>query len=138
MLGLLSGRLHHAGRRAGHRPHLLQGLRHLCRGVPGGRHLDGARGRARRLRARRGRRGGTMSAERTATVMTGNEAAAAAAKLARVQVIAAYPITPQSPVVEQLSEWVESGELPAEFVTVESEHSALTVCIAPTVLAAMH
>lgn len=66
----------------------------------------------------------------TATVMTGNEAAATAAKLARVQVVAAYPITPQSPVVEQLSEWVESGELPAEFVTVESEHSALTVCIA--------
>jgi pyruvate ferredoxin oxidoreductase alpha subunit len=62
-------------------------------------------------------------------VITGNEAAAHAAKLARVQVIAAYPITPQSPVVEQLSAWVESGELPAEFVTVESEHSALTVCI---------
>ena len=61
--------------------------------------------------------------------MTGNDAAATAVKLARVQVIAAYPITPQSPVVEQLSAWVESGELPAEFVPVESEHSALTVCI---------
>jgi pyruvate/2-oxoacid:ferredoxin oxidoreductase alpha subunit len=61
--------------------------------------------------------------------MTGNEAAAAAVKLARVQVIAAYPITPQSPVVEQLAAWVESGELPAEFVPVESEHSAMTVCI---------
>ncbi len=63
------------------------------------------------------------------TVMTGNEAAATAAALARVQVVAAYPITPQSPVVEQLSRQVESGELAAEFVTVESEHSALTVCI---------
>lgn len=63
------------------------------------------------------------------SVMTGNEAAAAAVKLARVQVIAAYPITPQSPVVEQLAAWVESGELPAEFVPVESEHSAMTVCI---------
>jgi pyruvate/2-oxoacid:ferredoxin oxidoreductase alpha subunit len=62
-------------------------------------------------------------------VITGNEAAANAAKLARVQVIAAYPITPQSPVVEQLSAWVESGELPAEFVAVESEHSAMSVCI---------
>jgi pyruvate ferredoxin oxidoreductase alpha subunit len=66
----------------------------------------------------------------TATVMTGNEATATAAKLARVQVIAAYPITPQTSVVETLSKWVESGELPAEFVTVESEHSALGVVIA--------
>lgn len=63
------------------------------------------------------------------SVMTGNDAAANAARLARVQVIAAYPITPQSPVVEQLAAWVESGELPAEFVAVESEHSAMTVCI---------
>ena len=65
----------------------------------------------------------------TTHVMTGNDAAATAVKLARVQVIAAYPITPQSPVVEHLSKWVEEGELPAEFVAVESEHSALTVCI---------
>lgn len=69
-------------------------------------------------------------------VITGNEAAATAAKLARVQVVAAYPITPQSPVVEQLSKWVESGELPAEFVTVESEHSALTVCITASTVGA--
>jgi pyruvate ferredoxin oxidoreductase alpha subunit len=69
-------------------------------------------------------------------VITGNEAAATAAKLARVQVIAAYPITPQSPVVEQLSAWVESGELPAEFVAVESEHSALTVCIGASTVGA--
>jgi pyruvate/2-oxoacid:ferredoxin oxidoreductase alpha subunit len=72
----------------------------------------------------------------TTGVMTGNEAAAAAVKLARVQVIAAYPITPQSPVVEQLSAWVESGELPAEFVPVESEHSALTVCIGASTVGA--
>jgi pyruvate/2-oxoacid:ferredoxin oxidoreductase alpha subunit len=72
----------------------------------------------------------------TTEVMTGNEAAAYAARLARVQVVAAYPITPQSPVVEQLSAWVESGELPAEFVTVESEHSALTVCIAASTVGA--
>ncbi len=72
----------------------------------------------------------------TKTVMTGNEAAATAAKLARVQVIAAYPITPQSPVVETLSKWVETGELPAEFVAVESEHSALTVCIGASTVGA--
>lgn len=63
-------------------------------------------------------------------VISGNDAAAYAARLARVQVVAAYPITPQSPVVEMLSKWIEAGELPAEFVAVESEHSALTVCIA--------
>ena len=74
--------------------------------------------------------------DRRVSVITGNEAAATAAKLARVQVIAAYPITPQSPVVEQLSAWVESGELPAEFVTVESEHSALTVCITASTVGA--
>ncbi|MDO9556679.1 MAG: hypothetical protein Q7J82_03765 [Coriobacteriia bacterium] len=72
----------------------------------------------------------------TMKVITGNEAAAIATKLARVQVIAAYPITPQSPVVETLSAWVESGELPAEFVTVESEHSALTVCITASTVGA--
>ena len=69
-------------------------------------------------------------------VIAGNEAAATAAKLARVQVVAAYPITPQTSVVETLSGWVESGELPAEFVTVESEHSALTVCIAASTVGA--
>jgi len=68
--------------------------------------------------------------------MTGNEAAATAAKLARVQVVAAYPITPQSPVVESLSAWVESGELPAEFVAVESEHSAMSVCIGASTVGA--
>jgi len=72
----------------------------------------------------------------TAKVMTGNEAAATAARLARVQVIAAYPITPQTSVVETLSSWVESGELSAEFVTVESEHSALTVCITASTVGA--
>jgi len=69
-------------------------------------------------------------------VITGNEAAANAAKLARVQVIAAYPITPQTSVVEQLSAWVESGEMDAEFVAVESEHSALTVCIGASTVGA--
>jgi len=70
------------------------------------------------------------------SLMTGNEAAARAARLARVQVVAAYPITPQSPVVEQLSKWVEGGELACEFVAVESEHSALTVCIASSTVGA--
>ncbi len=61
-------------------------------------------------------------------ILDGNQAAAQGAKLSRVQVIAAYPITPQTPLTERLSEFVESGELDAQYVTVESEHSALTVC----------
>lgn len=62
-------------------------------------------------------------------VLTGNEAAAIGAKLARAKVISAYPITPQTAIVEKLSEFVANGELEAEFVKVESEHSALSVCL---------
>jgi hypothetical protein len=47
---------------------------------------------------------------RETTILTGNHAASYAVKAARVQVISAYPITPQSPVVEKLSELVEDGE----------------------------
>ncbi|TYO95773.1 ketoisovalerate ferredoxin oxidoreductase alpha subunit [Geothermobacter ehrlichii] len=60
---------------------------------------------------------------------SGNNAAAHAARLAGVEVVAAYPITPQTPLTEKLSEWVASGEMDAEYVAVESEHSALGVCI---------
>jgi pyruvate ferredoxin oxidoreductase alpha subunit len=60
---------------------------------------------------------------------SGNVAAAIGVKLARVQVIAAYPITPQTPLTERLSEYVDEGVLEAEYVAVESEHSALAVCI---------
>ena len=63
-------------------------------------------------------------------VVTGNYAAAYAALLARVDVIAAYPITPQTFIVEHLSEFVNDGELDAEFIPVESEHSAMAACIA--------
>ena len=58
----------------------------------------------------------------------GNMAAAQAAKLARSQVIAAYPVTPQTHTVEYLSQFIADGELDAELVKVESEHSALSVC----------
>ena len=69
-------------------------------------------------------------------IITGNQAAAIGAKLSRVQVVAAYPITPQSPVTESLSQFIERGELQAEYVTVESEHSALSVCIAASTVGA--
>lgn len=62
-------------------------------------------------------------------VMMGTEAAALAAKLARVQVISAYPITPQTVIVEELSDMVGKGELDAQFLPVESEHSAMASCI---------
>jgi len=52
-----------------------------------------------------------------------------AVKLADVDLIAAYPITPQTHIVEHLSELVADGELDAEFVPVESEHSAMSSCI---------
>jgi len=63
-------------------------------------------------------------------IESGNVAAATGVKLARAQVIAAYPITPQTPLTEKLSEFVESKELQAEYIPVESEHSAMAVCIA--------
>ncbi len=69
-------------------------------------------------------------------ILDGNQAAALGAKLSRVQVIAAYPITPQTPVTENLSELVEKGELKAEYVAVESEHSALAVCASASMVGA--
>ena len=59
----------------------------------------------------------------------GNFAASWGAQLSRVQVIAAYPITPQTLIVEKLSEIVADGELDAKFIKVESEHSAMAACI---------
>ncbi len=56
-------------------------------------------------------------------------AVAEAVKLARTEVISAYPITPQTHIVEKLSEIVAEGELDAESITVESEHSAMSACL---------
>jgi len=69
-------------------------------------------------------------------ILDGNHAAAQGVKLSRVQVIAAYPITPQSPVTETLSEFVERGELDAQYIAVESEHSALAVCTSASMVGA--
>jgi pyruvate ferredoxin oxidoreductase alpha subunit len=55
-------------------------------------------------------------------------AAAEAVMMANVDVVAAYPITPQTHIVEHLAELVAQGELDAEFIPVESEHSAMSVC----------
>ena len=58
--------------------------------------------------------------------LSGDEAFAYGVRLARPQVVSAYPITPQTIVVEKLSEFVEDGSLNSEFIHVESEHSALS------------
>ncbi len=63
-------------------------------------------------------------------IITANTAAALAAGLCRVQVVAAYPITPQTPVTEELAAMVVSGRLKAEYITVESEHSAMACVVA--------
>ncbi|MCL5034788.1 MAG: pyruvate ferredoxin oxidoreductase [Bacteroidetes bacterium] len=66
-------------------------------------------------------------------VIEGTHAASHAVRLAKVQVIAAYPITPQTGVVEKLSEIVSHRELNAKFIKVESEHSAMACCIGASI-----
>lgn len=62
-------------------------------------------------------------------MITGNYAAAYGAKLAKPDVIPIYPITPQTPTVEKIVEFIDKGDLYARFVSVESEHSAMAVAI---------
>ncbi|MCE5265010.1 MAG: pyruvate ferredoxin oxidoreductase [Deltaproteobacteria bacterium] len=62
-------------------------------------------------------------------VMMGTEAATMAAKLARVQVVSAYPITPQTVIVESLADIIGRGELKARYLPVESEHTAMSACM---------
>ncbi|MCJ7726701.1 MAG: pyruvate ferredoxin oxidoreductase [Acidimicrobiia bacterium] len=62
-------------------------------------------------------------------LLTGNHAAAHGARLSRAEVISAYPITPQTTIVELLSEMVANGDLDARYITVESEHSAMAAVI---------
>lgn len=68
--------------------------------------------------------------------LSGNEALAYGVRLARPHVISAYPITPQTVVVEKLSEMVEDGSLKSEFIHVESEHSALSCAIGASAIGA--
>ena len=63
-------------------------------------------------------------------VMEGNEAAAYGAKLSRVEVVAAYPITPQTELISILASMIASGELKAEYIKVEGEHTALAATVA--------
>jgi len=65
------------------------------------------------------------------TVMmdTGNRIAAKAAVMAKPEVVAAYPITPQTTLVEAIAEYVARGEYTGDYICVESEHSAMCACI---------
>lgn len=67
-------------------------------------------------------RGGSMIGK----LLTGNAAAASAARLARVDYIPAYPITPQTEIIETLADWTRKGTMDAKFVQLESEHSMMT------------
>ncbi len=66
-------------------------------------------------------------------VLSGNKAVAYGVMLSRVQVISAYPITPQTTIVEELSRFCAEGEMEAKFIKVESEHSAMASIIASSV-----
>ncbi|MHA2224756.1 MAG: pyruvate ferredoxin oxidoreductase [Candidatus Hodarchaeales archaeon] len=61
--------------------------------------------------------------------VTGDDAVALAAKSVNPDVVAAYPITPQTIIVEKFADFVADGEVDTEFVTVESEHSAMSACV---------
>ncbi|MHA1698172.1 MAG: transketolase C-terminal domain-containing protein [Promethearchaeota archaeon] len=69
-------------------------------------------------------------------LLTGNHAASHAAKMAHVDVVAAYPITPQSPVVEKISDFIENGEMNSRMIRVESEQSAMAACISASITGA--
>ncbi len=69
-------------------------------------------------------------------VIMGNHALSFGAQLSRAQVIAAYPITPQTQVVELLSEMCADKTLDAKFIKVESEHSAMAACIGASIAGA--
>jgi len=62
-------------------------------------------------------------------IITGNQAVAYGVMLSHVELISAYPITPQTTIVEELSELCARGRVKAQFLKVESEHSAMAACI---------
>ena len=68
--------------------------------------------------------------------VSGDEAVALAVRQAKPHVIAAYPITPQTIVVERLSDFVEDGSLESEYLYVESEHSAMSACLGASAMGA--
>lgn len=70
-----------------------------------------------------------MSAECTRMLLNGNHAVSYAVMRARPNVIPVYPITPQTPILEKITDFMASGEMRAEVMTMESEHSAMAAAI---------
>ena len=70
-----------------------------------------------------------MTDVQTSVLLSGNHAVAWAARLARPRVVPVYPITPQTPMLELFTEFQARGDLDAEILTPESEHSVLSACI---------
>ena len=68
--------------------------------------------------------------------ITGNHAVAEAVRLCRTQLVAAYPITPQTPIYEKLSEWEAAGALGGLMMRTESEHSAMAACLSASLAGA--
>jgi pyruvate ferredoxin oxidoreductase alpha subunit len=62
-------------------------------------------------------------------IATGNKAIGEAVRQARPDVVAAYPITPQTEIVESIADFVTGGQLASQYIPVESEHSAMAACI---------
>ena len=65
----------------------------------------------------------------TRMMLTGNAAAAWGARLAAVDYVPAFPITPQTEIIETLARWCQSGEMPARLVMMDSEHSMLAAAL---------
>ncbi|MDH3454103.1 MAG: pyruvate synthase [Desulfuromonadales bacterium] len=70
-----------------------------------------------------------MSAESTRLLLSGNHAVSYAVKLVKPNVMPVYPITPQTPILEKITEFHASGEMTGEIMTMESEHSAMAAAI---------
>jgi pyruvate/2-oxoacid:ferredoxin oxidoreductase alpha subunit len=70
-----------------------------------------------------------MSTETTRLLLSGNHAVSHAVRLARPNVIPVYPITPQTPILEKITDFQAAGEMTAEVITMESEHSAMAAAI---------
>ena len=72
----------------------------------------------------------------TKAFLSANEAAAHGVRLARPQVIAAYPITPQTTLVEKLADFIADGQSDARYMMVESEHSAMAAALGASMMGA--
>ena len=76
----------------------------------------------------------TATVQRKRTFISGNDAVAAGVRLCRPEVIAAYPITPSTTVVEKLSEYIARAEMNCQYINVESEHSAMSAVMGASMM----